>query len=113
METYYNAKPARRRTAYVSSMGTTQIHLRNPYVIAWWSAASPGFGHLLLSKYVGGFVLVAWEIFINVNAKINLAMVYSFGGKFEVAKQVLEPRWMASLHPCLYVRHMGQLSNNS
>lgn len=94
METLYNAKPARRRKAYVSSMGTTQIHLRNPYVIAWWSAAFPGFGHLLLSKYFRGFVLIAWEVLINVNAKLNEAMVYSFGGEFEMAKQVLEPRWI-------------------
>lgn len=94
MESYYNTKPARRRTAYVSSMGTTQIHLRNPYIIAWWSAAFPGFGHLLLSKYVKGFVLVAWEIIININANINLAIIHSFGGEFELAKQVLEPRWM-------------------
>ncbi|MFC7063121.1 hypothetical protein [Halobacillus seohaensis] len=85
---------ARRYKAYVSSVGTTQLHLRNPAIIAWWSAAFPGFGHLLLSKYLRGFVLFIWEIFINVNANINLAMIYSFGGEFDLAKQILEPRWM-------------------
>lgn len=68
----------RRYRAYVSSLGTTKLHARDPYVIAWWSAALPGLGHLLLSKYLRGFLLFIWEIFINVNAHINLAIMYSF-----------------------------------
>ncbi|MFC7395267.1 hypothetical protein [Scopulibacillus cellulosilyticus] len=93
---------ARRYKAYVSSLGTTQIHLRSPIVIAWWSAALPGFGHLLLSKYLRGFVLVFWEIIINVNANINNAMIYSFTGRFEMAKQILEPRWMLLYIPMYF-----------
>lgn len=94
MQNHTNTNRARRYKAYVSSLGTTQIHLRNPFVIAWWSAAFPGMGHLLLSKYLRGFVLFIWEVFVNFNAKINVAMVYSFGGQFDMAKEVLEPRWM-------------------
>ncbi|WP_346274871.1 hypothetical protein [Halobacillus naozhouensis] len=78
----------------MSQLGTTQIHLRNPLIIAWWSAAFLGFGHLLLSKYLRGYVLVLWEIIINISANINLAMIYSFQGQFDLAKQVVEPRWM-------------------
>ena len=40
----------RRYIAYVSTLGTTRLHLRNPFVIAWWSIAIPGLVHLLLSK---------------------------------------------------------------
>lgn len=94
MQNYQNTNRARRYKAYVSPLGTTQLHLRNPLIIAWWSAAFPGFGHLLLSKYLRGFTLFLWEIVINVNANINLAMIHTFGGQFELAKQVLEPRWM-------------------
>ncbi|GAE91095.1 membrane protein [Gracilibacillus boraciitolerans JCM 21714] len=75
-------------------MGTTQIHLRNPYIIAWWSAAFPGFGHLLLSKYLRGFVLFVWEVVVNVHANVNLAMVYSFQGEIEMAKNILDTRWL-------------------
>ncbi|WNF38265.1 hypothetical protein RJD24_07510 [Bacillaceae bacterium IKA-2] len=84
----------RRFKAHVSVFGTTQLHLRNPYMIAWWSAAFPGFGHLLMSKYLRGYALFIWEILINNMANINHAMVYSFTGNFEMAKEVLEPRWM-------------------
>lgn len=93
---------ARRYKAYVSLLGTTQIHSRNPYIIAWWSAAFPGFGHLLLSKYLRGFLLFTWEVFVNVNAHLNEAMVYSFIGQIDQAKQVLEPGW-AILYIPMYV----------
>ncbi|WP_421385236.1 hypothetical protein ACOJQI_10880 [Bacillus salacetis] len=94
MDNYTNDNTARRYRAHVSILGTTQIHLRNPYIIGWWSAAFPGFGHLLLSKYLRGFVLFIWEVIINLNAKVNLAMIYSFQGEIEMAKEVLETRWL-------------------
>lgn len=92
----------RRFKAYVSPIGTTQLHLRNPYIIAWWSAAFPGFGHLLLSKYLRGYALFVWEILVNNMADINLAIVYSFTGNIEMAKEVLEPRWMLLYLPVYF-----------
>ncbi|MGG1515240.1 hypothetical protein ABE504_07490 [Paenibacillus oryzisoli] len=89
----------RRYKAHVSIAGTTQIHLRNPYIIAWWSAAFPGFGHLILSKYLRGLVLFMWEVFVNYHSKINLAMVQSFCGDIELAKQTLDIRWMLMYIP--------------
>lgn len=89
----------RRFKAHVSIFGTTQFHLRNPYIMAWWSAAFPGFGHLLLSKYLRGLVLFIWEVVVNYNAKINLAMIYSFCGNIELAKQTLDSRWLLMYIP--------------
>ncbi|WP_404328335.1 hypothetical protein [Mesobacillus maritimus] len=94
MNNYTNDNTARRYSAHVSILGTTQIHLRNPYIIAWWSAAFPGFGHLLLSKYLRGFVLFIWEVVVNVLANVNLAMIYSFQGKIDMAKEILDTRWL-------------------
>jgi len=82
--------PARRKRAYVSLTCATTLHLRNPYVIACWSAAFPGLGHLLLSKYLRGFLLFLWEVFINYQAHINLAILYSLVGKFEMAKDIID-----------------------
>lgn len=89
----------RRYKAHVSVAGTTQFHLRNPYYIAWWSAAFPGFGHLLLSKYLRGLTLFIWEVFVNYQAKINLAMIHSFCGDIELAKESLDIRWMLMYIP--------------
>lgn len=94
MHNYSNDNTARRYKAHVSVVGTTQLHLRNPYIIAWWSAAFPGFGHLLLSKYIRGYLLFIWEVVVNVQAHVNLAMIYSFQGKIDLAKDVLDTRWL-------------------
>jgi TM2 domain-containing membrane protein YozV len=93
-----NSQP-RRVKAHVSIIGTTQYHLRDPIIIAWWSAAFPGFGHLLLNKYLRGIVLFLWEVVINFQSKINLAMVHSFCGHLELAKATLNPRWTTMYIP--------------
>ncbi len=90
---------SRRSLAHLSIFGTTQIHLRNPYIIALWSVAFPGYGHLLLSKYIRGFALVGWELFINQSTQLNLAMVYSFTGDIDSAKEVLNVRYMLMYIP--------------
>lgn len=95
----YGTPSARRAVAYISMIGTTQLHLRNPLIIAAWSIAFPGMGHLLLSKYLRGFVLFIWEVFVNFKAHINLAILYSFIGDFEKAKQVVDIKWMALYIP--------------
>ncbi|MFA9559745.1 hypothetical protein ACERII_20760 [Evansella sp. AB-rgal1] len=85
---------ARYYRAYVSSYNTNIIQLKTPWVPAWWSAAFPGMGHLMHGAYTKGFVLFIWELVINVNSKINLSMVYSFTGQFDLAKEVINTRWV-------------------
>lgn len=99
MDNYTSDNTARRYKAHVSILGTTQLHLRNPYIVAWWSAAFPGFGHLLLSKYLRGYALFIWEVIVNLNAHVNLAMMYSFQGKIDLAKEVLNTRWLLMYIP--------------
>lgn len=96
---FENNNQHRRFKAHVSIFGTTQLHLRSPYTIAWWSAAFPGFGHLQLSKYLRGFVLFIWEVVVNYQAKINLAMVDTLSGHIDLAKRDLHPRWMLMYIP--------------
>lgn len=84
----------RRRLAYVNAVGTTYLHLKSPLIVALWSVAFPGAGHLLLSKYLRGFLLFIWEIFINGKAHINLLILYSFIGDFEKAKEVVNLHWL-------------------
>lgn len=88
-----NSSP-RRSIAHVSILGTTQLHLRNPFVIAFWSLMFPGLGHMLLSKYIRGFLLFIWEIVINVEAHVNLGILYSFIGRFDLARSVVDIRWV-------------------
>ncbi|MDP4083675.1 MAG: hypothetical protein Q8934_03570 [Bacillota bacterium] len=99
MNNYITDNTARRYKAHVSILGTTQLHLRSPYIIAWWFAAFPGFGHLLLSKYIRGYVLFIWEVVVNLNAHVNLSMIYSFQGNIDMAKEVLNTRWLLMYIP--------------
>lgn len=99
MNNYTNDNTARRYKAHVSTLGTSQLHLRNPYIIAWWSAAFPGFGHMLLSKYLRGYALFIWEVVVNIKAHVNSAMIYSFQGNIDMAKEVLDTRWLLMYIP--------------
>jgi hypothetical protein len=89
-----NQVTSRRKVAYVNMLGTTQLHLRNPWIIAWWSAAFPGLGHLLLCKYLRGFSLLIWEMVVNYEGHINQAIFYSCTGEFNQTKLVLDKDWM-------------------
>lgn len=83
----------RRVQALVSPFGISFLHPKNPYMIAWWSAAFPGFGHLILHQYVRGVLLTLTEVAINTLAHVNETLIYSFTGRFELAKDTLEVRW--------------------
>ncbi|WP_134684843.1 hypothetical protein [Brevibacillus migulae] len=99
MNNFRNPERNRRYLAHVSMVGTTQIHLRNPYVIAGWSMAFPGFGHLLLNKYLRGYALIIWEMYINQKIKLNLAMIHTFNGDFQAARDALDPTYMSLYIP--------------
>lgn len=84
----------RRQIIYSTSFTDNLISLRNPWVVAWWSAAFPGFGHFMLCKYLVGFSLFISEVLINVFCGINTAIFYSFIGDFDKAKEVLDFRFV-------------------
>jgi TM2 domain. len=86
--------PSRRPLAKLSLFGITSLNIRNPYMIMWWSAAFPGFGHMLLNQYLRGTFLTLSEVVFNSLAHINEAIIYSFCGKFAQAKALLDPRWI-------------------
>lgn len=86
-------KMFRRPLSRISMFGITHLKQHNPYMINWWSAVFPGFGHYLLHQYARATLLTLTEVITNTLSHINEAMVYSFCGKFELAKSTLEPRW--------------------
>ncbi|OPX43889.1 hypothetical protein CLHUN_21300 [Ruminiclostridium hungatei] len=97
-----NSPESRRKIAFLSIFGITQLHYRNPYVVAWWSAAFPGLGHMLLSKYIRGFLLFIWEVVINLKAHLNMGIFYTFTGNFKAAQEVLDIRWLL-LYNAVYI----------
>ncbi|MCK9861792.1 hypothetical protein [Paenibacillus sp. ATY16] len=94
MENFRDKYRNRRYIAHASILGTTQLHKRNPISIACWSMAFPGFGHLLLNKYLRGYALILWEFYINQKIHLNLAIVHTFNGQFQAAREVLDPKFL-------------------
>jgi hypothetical protein len=85
--------PSRRQRAHLSQFSTTILQNKNPWVVAFFSFSYPGFGHLILHRYVAGFILILWETYINGIAKVNLGILYSLLGDFDKAMEVLDERW--------------------
>lgn len=92
----------RRPKGTISSLATNFFHLRNPYTTAWWSASYPGFGHISMGNYVSGFLLFFWEMLVNTQGKVNLAILYSFTGRYDMAKEIVDNRWLL-LYVLVYV----------
>jgi len=86
--------PFRRQRAFFSQFTTTQLHLKNPWVVAFFSFSYPGFGHFLQHRYASAFTLILWETFINFKANVNLGILYSLIGDFDKAKEVLDTKWL-------------------
>lgn len=63
-------------------------------MVAWWSVIFPGFGHYLLNQYIRATLFTLSEVIINTLSHINEAIVYSFCGQYEMAKAILNTRWM-------------------
>ncbi|MDQ0253944.1 TM2 domain-containing membrane protein YozV [Evansella vedderi] len=84
----------RYKKGIVSATNTSIAQLRNPTVVMWWAAAIPGYGHVMLSKYVKGFLLILWEFTVNINARFNTAIMYTFTGRIEEAIEVLNKQWI-------------------
>jgi hypothetical protein len=89
----------RNITAFISPYTINNIDLKNPYIIAWWSAAFPGYGHLALGYNFIGIILIVHESAINTLSGLNTAIVYSFIGEFSMAKQSLDIRWLLAYIP--------------
>ncbi|MEH6991211.1 hypothetical protein V7075_00690 [Neobacillus drentensis] len=85
---------ARRYRAHLSQFTTSVLQTKNPWVVAFFAFSYPGFGHLLLHRYIAGFILIIWEMFINGQANVNLGILYTLTGDFSEAKKVMDERWL-------------------
>jgi hypothetical protein len=78
---------------YIQPNTINNVGLKNPAVIAWWSAAFPGYGHILLGSHFIGFILLIHEAIMNNLSGLNTAIFYSFIGEFTTAKETLNMTW--------------------
>jgi hypothetical protein len=97
-----NRSDPRRTRSFLSQFTMNQLHLRSALITATWSFFTPGLGNLLQDRKIKGLILIIWGIVINTYAKINMAIWYSLTGQFELAKKVVDTRWLL-LYVAVYV----------
>jgi hypothetical protein len=66
-----------------------------------WSIALPGFGQILNGRLIKGFLFIALEVVINVNANFNEVIRLSFIGQIDAAISQTNYQWIM-FYPCLY-----------
>ncbi|GAE33483.1 hypothetical protein [Halalkalibacter akibai] len=71
----------------------------------FWSIAFPGFGQFLNKKYGKGLVFIILEIIVNVQARLNAAIIPSFYGQGHVANEIVNYQWIM-FYPCIYLFSM-------
>ncbi|WP_276353670.1 hypothetical protein [Cohnella caldifontis] len=86
--------PPRRIRALLAGFGTTTLHPRNPWTVMFFAFSFPGFGYLMLQRYLAAFLFIVWEMFINTKAKINSGILYTLLGDFDKAREVMDERWL-------------------
>lgn len=66
-----------------------------------WSIAFPGFAQFLNGHIFKGTVFIILEFLINVNSKLNSAIVASFHGEMLSAVHTVNNQWLL-FYPCVY-----------
>lgn len=97
-----NSQEVRYKKGVLTPYNLNILQLNNPTSIMWWSVALPGFGHIILCKYLRGFLLIVWEFTVNVNANLNTAIYLTFTGQYMEATQILDKHW-ALLYAPVYL----------
>lgn len=89
----------RRPKGSISELTINLLHVRNPWITAFWSAIFPGLGFLIAGSYVKGFLLIFGATLASSMAHLNQAIIYGFTGQTELVKQVLDTRWLLFYAP--------------
>ncbi|MEN6326509.1 MAG: hypothetical protein ABFD18_09955 [Syntrophomonas sp.] len=101
----------RRPKGILSPYNINFLHLRAPWVMMWWAASYLGFAYVSMGSYVKGFILIFLEFFLNIQSKLNLGIYYSFTGRFERAKEVLDINWLLFYVPIYKALMWGAARN--
>lgn len=106
----------RRPRAKISTFGVSYLYKRDPLMVAWWSVIFPGFGHFILNQYIRGILFTLSEVITNTLSHVNEAIMYTFCGQFEMAKSVLQPRWLfgylAIFFFCIWTSYRSAIVQN-
>ncbi|WP_413305666.1 hypothetical protein AA0X95_04155 [Bacillus sp. 1P10SD] len=85
---------------------------RSPYAAMLWSLVLPGFGQMYNKDYIVGFVLMVWEILVNVKSHLNITLLNTFNGDLRAAHQIIDYQW-GLFYPSIYCFALWQAFNSA
>ncbi|WP_010531358.1 hypothetical protein [Lentibacillus jeotgali] len=85
---------------------------KSPVAAMLWSFALPGFGQIYNRDYLLGLLLVVWEVILNLYSNLNIALMHSFHGDFEVAHDIINYEW-GLFYPSVFAFSLWQAYNKA
>lgn len=85
---------------------------KSPITALSWSLMMCGFGQFYNGQYIFGMVLLLCEGMVNVLSKLNVSILHSFHGKFQMAHDVVSYQW-GIFYPSIYGFSMWQAYNKA
>lgn len=73
----------------------------SPNAAMMWSLVLPGFGQIYNKDYIVGFILMGWELLVNVKSNLNLVLLQTFIGDGPGAHLAVNYQW-ALFYPSVY-----------
>ncbi|MDF2626681.1 MAG: hypothetical protein K0R39_512 [Symbiobacteriaceae bacterium] len=86
----------------IQTLCTAYVTHRNPWVAVWWTVALPGFGHIYMGQHLKGLIYMSWEILVNHQAHLNVAIYYTITGRGDLAASVVNYDWLL-VYPVFYI----------
>jgi len=83
---------------------------KSPTAAMLWSLVLPGFGQLYNKDYFVGIVLMGWELAVNLNSNLNVALLDAFNGDSISTHQTIHYQW-AIFYPSVYGFGLWQAFN--
>lgn len=96
----------------MTPFGVNFLERGNPWLATAWSILLSGFGHLYNRKAFKGLIILGWAVAIIIFSKINIAIVYTFNGQFDMAREAVDYQWLL-FFPSIYIFAMWDAYNDA
>lgn len=96
----------------MSSWGLNYLDTSNPWVAVAWSALLTGFGHIYNKKAFKALILLSWMVTIIYFAHLNDAIIATFNGRFDQAREIVDYQWLL-FFPSIYLFAIWDAYNDS
>lgn len=85
---------------------------KSPITALLWSVMMCGFGQYYNGQYIFGTVLLLCEVGANVLSRLNVSILHSFHGDYQMANDIINYQW-GLFYPSIYGFSIWQAYNKA